>query len=243
MRRNISVLGVDGTIVGAATPEFDNAGRWAGQLRVDEPMCEQVAQSDSKSIDYDVWRKLAQRCDYWLSQADTAGVSITHGSSTLDETAYFLHRVLACSEKPVVVTCAMRPATSLSEDQPQNLADAFVVASTPRARGVVVVCDGAIHGALDVLKQHTSRLDSFVSGGAGPIGFVKGNRVELVRSWPTPEPDAAVVFNRWMSATRWPRVEIVVNHAGNDGWIVRALIRDGVAGIAAAGTGNGPLQE
>jgi L-asparaginase len=253
MRMKIAVLGTGGAIAGVAVATDDKAEPPAVQPNVDgllrsisipggrDLVCEQVAQIDSRNMDFEVWRRLALRCEHWLAQDNIAGVVITHGTDTLEETSYFLHRALRCSSKPVVLTCAIRPVTSLSPDGPQNLSDAFVVTATPGARGVMVVCGGAIHSALDVVKQHTSSLNAFSSGDAGPIGYVENNEVRLVREWPNPPSDAAIAFSRWTQATRWPRVEIVMNHAGNDGGIVRALIREGALGIVAAGTGNGTL--
>jgi len=230
----MAVLGMGGTIAGAAASKTNNAGYVAAQLSVESLLqtvalphnwtlvSEQVAQIDSKSMDYELWRSLALRCEHWLAQDDIGGVVITHGTDTLEETAYFLHRVLPCHSKPVVLTCAMRPATSLSPDGPQNLNDALVVASTSGARGVVVVCGGAVHGAMDVLKQHTSHVDAFSSGDAGPVGYVENNGLRLLREWPAPPSGAAIAFGRWASTKHWPRVEIVLNHTGNEGEVVRA---------------------
>ncbi len=86
--------------------------------------------------------------------------------------------------KPVVITCAMRPATALAPDGPQNLVDAFTVARLPGARGVMAVCAGVVHGAAEVRKVHTYRLDAFGSGDAGPLGYVEAGRVRQLRAWP-----------------------------------------------------------
>ena len=145
-----------------------------------------MAQVDSKDMSFEIWRQLALRCDHWLAQEDVGGVVITHGTDTLEETAYFLHAVLAPRKKPVVLTCAMRPATAFMPDGPQNLLDAIAVASAPGARGVVAVCAGVIHSALDVAKRHTYRLDAFSSGDAGPVGYVEEGQLRLLRDWPTP---------------------------------------------------------
>jgi L-asparaginase len=180
--KKIVILGTGGTIAGTASAAHDNIGYTAAQLGIAELLgsvaglqklplvTEQVAQIDSKDMDFDTWAQLALRCAHWLGHADVAGVVITHGTDTLEETAFFLQAVLAPA-KPLVLTCAMRPATAVAPDGPQNLLDAVAVASTAGARGVVAVCAGTIHAALDVAKQHTYRVDAFSSGDAGPIGY------------------------------------------------------------------------
>ena len=250
--KKIAVLATGGTIAGTAAQAQDNIGYAAAQIGIQELLAavpalaslplaaEQVAQIDSKDMSLDVWRKLALRCSHWLARDDVGGVVITHGTDTLEETAYFLHAVLAPA-KPVVLTCAMRPASAMAPDGPQNLLDAVAVAKAPGARGVVAVCAGAIHGALDVAKQHTYRLDAFSSGDAGPIGYVEEGELRLLRAWPPRDGQAAERLNKYAEAQRWPRVEIVMNHVGAGGAIVDALVAQGVDGLVIAGTGNGSV--
>lgn len=246
------VLATGGTIAGRADTPCDNLGYTAAQLGIDALLAsdpalaglplaaQQVAQIDSKDMGFSVWRDLATRCSEHLAQDGVAGLVITHGTDTLEETAYFLQRVLAPA-KPVVLTCAMRPATALAPDGPQNLRDAIAVAMTPGACGVLAVCAGSIHGALDVAKQHTYRLDAFSSGDAGLIGYVEEGAVRQLREWPARGSDARELFARFVGAARWPRVEIVLNHVGADGRIVDALAACGVEGLVVAGTGNGSM--
>src|SRR5512139_2308283 len=132
----IVVLGTGGTIAGTATGAGDSRNYRAAQLAVGELLAglprpggcevlsEQVAQVDSKDMDLAVWQQLLQRCLHWLAQPEVRGLVITHGTDTLEETAYLLQTVLA-PRKPVVLTCAMRPATALDADGPQNLLDAL----------------------------------------------------------------------------------------------------------------------
>jgi L-asparaginase len=241
-------------MAGTAQSADDNVGYTAAQLGIGELLAavpalkglpleaEQVAQVDSKDMSFDIWRNLALRCAHWLAQDDVAGLVITHGTDTVEETAYFLHAVLAPA-KPVVLTCAMRPATALMADGPQNLVDALAVASAPGARGVVVVCAGTIHGARDITKQHSYRVDAFSSGDAGPIGHVEEGGVRLLREWPGQDPQAAARYQKVAVARHWPRVEIVMNHAGADGAVVRALQAQGVDGLVVAATGNGTVHQ
>lgn len=105
---------------------------------------------------------------------------ITHGTNTLEETAYFLQRVLAPAN-PVVLVAAMRPATSVQADGPQNLLDALLVARTPGARGVVAMLAGAAHSALDVRKLHPYRLDAFGSGDACALANIEAGQVRRHR--------------------------------------------------------------
>jgi len=250
--QKIAILATGGTIAGTSPVPGDNLGYTAAQLRVEDLVAsvpalaglplvpEQVAQVDSKDMTFEIWRDLAQRCSHWLAQPDVAGVVVTHGTDTLEETAFLLQAVLAPA-KPVVLTCAMRPATALAPDGPQNLLDAVSLAAWPGARGVVAVCAGTIHGARDVAKRHPYRLDAFGSGDAGPIGYVEERRVRLLRDWPELVGNAPARLRKFVQAKRWPRVEIVMSHAGAGGAIVQALLDQGVDGIVVAGSGNGSV--
>ena len=251
----IVVLGTGGTIAGTAASAQDNVGYTAAQIGIAQLLAtvpalatlsletEQVAQVDSKDMDVDVWQRLVARCAHWLAQPDVAGIVVTHGTDTIEETAWLLQTVLA-PVKPVVLTCAMRPATSLAADGPQNLLDAVTVARWPGAQGVVVVCAGVVHGAADVQKVHPYRLDPFASGDAGPLGYVEEKHVRLVRNWPQVTVEwTSSAINTIANAAQWPQVEIVTSHAGNHGATVRALMAQGVDGIVVAGTGNGTLHK
>ena len=259
------VLATGGTIAGTAASADDSVGYCAAQLGVGELLQaaavrsgatydvigEEVARVDSKDMDFAVWRHLLQRVGHWLARADVRSVVVTHGTDTLEETAWFLHLALDArmlSTKPVVLTCAMRPATSSAADGPQNLRDAVAVAACPEARGVLAVCAGVVHGATDVQKAHTYRLDAFDSGDAGPLGYVEDGGLRMVRAWPDPpQVRAWATAEAIGSAEHWPRVEIIMNHVGMDGAIVPALLAHGerscnpVHGLVVAGTGNGSL--
>lgn len=260
--QKIVVLGTGGTIAGTSSQAGDSVGYAAAQLGVGQLLAaipglqealhedvlevEQVAQIDSKDMSPEVWLALAQRCAYWLEQREVRGIVITHGTDTLEETAWWLHSVLPADRMaavPVVLTCAMRPATALAPDGPQNLLDAVTVAQAAGAHGVVAVCAGVIHGAREVQKVHTYRLDAFSSGDAGPVGYVEAGRLRLARSWPSAHArlQPGDVLQRLAAAPSWPRVEIVLSHAGAGGALVDALVQQGVPGLVVAGTGNGTL--
>ena len=251
------VLGTGGTIAGTAAHAGDHTGYRAGQLGVQALLdavpglaealhgealqAEQVAQLDSKDMDHATWQALAQRCQHWLAQPEVGGLVITHGTDTLEETAWFLQQVLA-SDKPVVLTCAMRPATALAADGPQNLRDALAVARAPEARGVLVVCAGRIHSARAVQKVHPYRLDAFSSGEAGPCGWVEQGQARWAHSLAPQAPQhaqAGAALSR--PVADWPWVAVLHSHAGADVRQVQALVAAGVRGLVVAGTGNGTL--
>jgi L-asparaginase len=255
--QHLVILGTGGTIAGRAANASDNIGYTAGQVGISELLAaipalpdaglviaEQVAQIDSKDMSFAVWAALAGRVSHFLAQPEVQGIVITHGTDTLEETAYFLQRV--CNPaKPVVLTCSMRPATALAPDGPQNLLDAMSVARHAGAQGVVAVCAGTIHSALDVQKVHTYQLDAFSSCDAGPLGYVEEGAVRLLRNWPSAQVGRALSaienIARLASLDEWPRVEIVMNYAGASGAVVDALLAQRVQGLVVAGTGNGSL--
>ena len=249
--RKIVVLGTGGTLAGTSATPGDNVGYKAAQLGIAQLLAaipalgsvaiesEQVAQVDSKDMTFAIWRELAARCALALAREDVAGIVITHGTDTIEETSFFLQEVLAPT-KPVAMTCAMRPATAASPDGPQNIVDAVAVASSQQARGVTVVCAGVIHDARDVAKVHNFRLDPFSSADEGPVGYVEDGKLRLVRAWPPVSPRPPLL-GRVEAAAQWPRVEIVFSHAGATGETVQALVAHGVQGIVVAATGNGSV--
>lgn len=256
---HVVVLGTGGTISGRAHVSGDNVGYTTGEVAVSELIdglevpgvalsAEQVANIDSKDMDIGVWRALAQRCAHWLAQDEVTGVVVTHGTDTLEETAFFLHELLPAS-KPVVLTCAMRPASALVPDGPQNIRDAVTLAATPGAQGVSVVCAGTVHGAPDVQKVHPYRLDAFSSGDMGPIGYIEEGRLRQARNWPTAPAGRAQAAMKNIAPTEfWPRVEIVTSHAGAGASLVDLLVQereagaaDAVQGLVVAATGNGSV--
>lgn len=257
--KKVVVLGTGGTIAGRSSSVEDLVGYTAGVIPVDDLVAglplpegfgielEQVAQVDSKDMTLAVWQRLGQRLEHHLARPQVQGVVITHGTDTLEETAWFLHRVLAPA-KPVVMTCAMRPATALAPDGPQNLSDALRVAADGRVRGVVLVCAGWVHAAEHVAKVHTWQLDAFDSGDAGPLGAVEAGALRLFRQPDTGQADPAL-WAKVQAAQALPRVELVFSHADVQGHLVRSLLAyraSGVPtlrGLVVAGTGNGTVHE
>lgn len=243
------VLGTGGTIAGTAAHATDNVGYQAAQLGVATLVATvpalagvplealQVAQLDSKDMSHAVWQRLAQRVAADLARPEVGGVVVTHGTDTLEETAYFLHRVLAPA-RPVVLTAAMRPATSLQADGPQNLLDAVTLAREPGARGVLVVLGGRVFAADGLRKADAYRLDAF----EGPeVARIEEGRVRPMAPWPT---GAALGLDRIATPVeRWPRVAWLTSHAGTDGALVDAALAAGFDGLVVAGTGNGTVHD
>ena len=248
----IVILGTGGTIAGTAADPDDHVGYTAAQLGIDTLVAavpalagldlesEQVAQLDSKDMDFATWQRLARRVAHHLARDEVGGVVVTHGTDTMEETAYFLQRVLAPA-KPVVLTGAMRPATARDADGPRNLADAVTLARDGRVVGVSVVMAGRAWAAAEVRKRHTRSLQAFDAGAAEPLALIEPGQATSVRaSTPASLPGLGLACLETEVAT-WPRVEIVLNHAGADGRSVDLMSGHGVAGWIAAGTGNGNL--
>jgi L-asparaginase type II len=182
-KARIVIVATGGTIAGSAE-STTAAGYQSGAVAVDVLIAAvpqmkkfadvtgvQVASVGSQDMNDELWIKLATEVNRLLGQPDVDGVAITHGTDTMEETAYFLNLVVK-SDKPVVLTGSMRPSTSLSADGPLNIYNAVGVASDPRAkgRGVLVVANDDIHGARAVTKRHTTDVETFVSPEAGLIG-------------------------------------------------------------------------
>jgi L-asparaginase len=249
----VVVLGTGGTIAGTADSATDSVGYRAASLGVDALLaavpplagwpieCQQLAQVDSKDMELALWLALRAALQRELQRPEVAGVVITHGTDTLEETAYFLHRVLAPA-KPVVLTAAMRPATSLQADGPQNLLDAVTLARTGDAAGVRVVLGGQVFGAADLRKQHPWRIAAFGAGDAGTLGLIQDGVPQSFRQPPLAVPHVAA-DTLPDEAEAWPRVEIVTSHAGARGAVIDALVAAGTQGIVIAGTGNGSVHE
>ncbi|MBB3192944.1 asparaginase [Roseateles terrae] len=249
----IVIIGTGGTIAGASGSATDNVGYKAGQLSVGSLVAavpalqsasleaEQLAQLDSKDMDEGTWARLARRVQHHLDRDDVRGIVITHGTDTLEETAYLLQRVLA-PRKPVVLTAAMRPATALQADGPQNLLDAVSLAQTAGAQGVVAVVAGQVLHGLEIRKTHTYRLDAFQPGpDTGLLGVMEEGVVRQFRDWPTGEALGATLLPE--AADAWPWVEVLASHGGARAQAVQAWQQAGLKGLVLACTGNGTIHQ
>jgi L-asparaginase len=247
----VVILGTGGTIAGASAVAGDNVGYTAAQRSVADLLAavpalagapieaHQVAQLDSKDMDAATWQALARTVVAQLARPEVQGVVVTHGTDTLEETAWLLQQVLAPA-KPVVLVAAMRPATALAADGPQNLLDAVAVARTPGAQGVVAVLAGRVHAAGAVRKVHPYRADAFDSGESGVLGVVEEGVLRRFRDWPAADAPLGVQLLETDPAG-WPWVEVITSHAAARGDGVRALLAAGVQGLVVAATGNGSV--
>ena len=248
----VVIVATGGTIAGSAE-STTSAGYKSGAVAVDTLIAAvpqmksfadvtgvQVASVGSQDMNDEIWLKLAGEVNRLLAQPDVDGVAITHGTDTMEETAYFLNLVVK-SDKPVVLTGSMRPSTSLSADGPLNIYNAVGVASDPRARGrgVLVVANDDIHSARAITKRHTTDVQTFVSPEAGLIGVCLFDSRDFVRM-PARAHTTATPFKVAVGQTM-PRVDIIYAHAGMSPDLIDAAVTNGAKGLVIAGVGDGNM--
>ncbi|WP_372621051.1 asparaginase [Falsiroseomonas sp.] len=246
----IAVIGTGGTIASQGsgpldTQDYASSGRpilTAEELVAGVPALAEVAEVvpvpfaniPSTAIGWAEWQALlASIAATRAAHPDLAGIVVTHGTATLEETAYFLSLTMP-NELPIVVTGAQRPFTGLSSDGPMNLVAAVRVAGDPQSRGLgaLVVLNEEIHAAREVTKTSTGRLQTFRSPDVGALGHVDADRISLWRR-PTRLLPAGERFDIAGIATP-PRVDVTYSVAGADGVAVRAFLGAGAQGIVAA---------
>ncbi len=246
----VVILATGGTIAGVQ-PKEGEAGYRSGAVSIDslvraapglEKLAtikgEQIASIGSQDMNDFVWVKLAKKAAELLAAPDVDGLVVTHGTDTLEETAYFLGLVLQ-SDKPVVVVGSMRPSTELSAEGPSNLYNAVALAADPaaRGRGVLVVANDLAHAARFVVKTNTTSVQTFVSAGRSPVAEVlKGTKTAYLL--PAAFTASKGHFNTTGIDAR-PRVDIVYAHENADGAPVNAAVAAGAKGIVLAGVGDG----
>lgn len=184
----------------------------------------------SGGINAKILLKLAQDVNEWLAKPEAAGAVITHGTTTLEETAYFLNLTIK-SDKPVVVVGAMRPFTAVSRDGPFNLLNAVRVAGTPTARGngVMILLNDEINAARDTTKTNTYRVDTFVARDMGPLGYADSDRVVFYRK-PTYRHTTKSEFDV-SSLKDLPRVDVTYVYQESDGTAIDAFVAAGAKGV------------
>ena len=252
--KRLLVLATGGTIAGAGADAMQLNHYEAGALGVDALVnavpdvqnlahldLEQIANVDSADLEFAHWCRLVERIrEAFADDPELAGVVITHGTNTLEETAWLL-QLLIDDPRPVVLVGAMRPATALSADGPLNLLQAIQVAvsSAARCQGVLVVMDGQIHAAKAVTKISTQGVSAFASPGSGPLGWVDDDGVHL----PAVPESRPKPFAQLQLPKHWPGVAIVYGCVDPSVDGITALLGAGVEGLVFTGTGAGQLSE
>ncbi|EKF34795.1 type II asparaginase [Bacillus xiamenensis] len=250
---NIKVLATGGTIAGSSDSDTDTTGYKSGSLGIDKVIDsvpqlkdianvtgEQVANVGSENVDNALLLKLAKRVNQLLNDDEVDGIVVTHGTDTLEETAYFLHLVVK-SDKPVVVVGSMRPASAISADGPLNLYHAVKIASTKEAKGkgVMVTLNDRIASARFITKTNTTTTDSFKSLEQGYIGEVAGEVVSFYNE-PTRKHTADSEFDI-SKLKELPQVDILYGYQNDQKYMYDAAVKAGAKGIVVAAAGNGTM--
>ena len=247
---NVRILATGGTIAGAQ-PKPGDVGYKAGAFSIETLIKavpglsdlatvsgEQIASIGSQDMNDAVWIKLARRVNEVLADPAVAGVVITHGTDTMEETGYFLNLVTK-SDKPVVLVGSMRPATAVSADGPMNLYNAVAVATSKeaRGRGALVVLNDVIHYAREATKTNTTSLETFHSPNRGAAGLVLFGKPRWFAK-PSWRHTVESVFAGAVPDTL-PRVDIVYAYANVGPELANAAIAAGAKGLVLAGVGDG----
>lgn len=253
--KKIRILATGGTIAGKAENALQMTGYESGIFSVDDLLNavpgldkvaditgEQISNIGSQDMTEDILLKLAKRCEVLLAQDDVDGIVITHGTDTMEETAYFLHLTVH-SNKPIVLVGAMRPATAISADGPLNLLNAVKVAADAHSwgKGVMVVMNDEIYCGRDVSKTNTSNAATFKAPALGAMGLIVDGK---------PTFYYASLRKHTVQSEFWitdlevlPRVDIIYTHIHEDGMLIKACIEAGAKGIVYAGSGMGSLHQ
>ena len=229
---HIVIIGTGGTIVssgasGAQMTGYSIQGLDVRSIISAVPALAEIANIDalpllnigSSNIKLSDWLKLTCTINKLAEDPKIHGFVITHGTDTMEETAFFLNLTLK-TEKPVVLTGSMRPATAISADGPLNLLNAVRLASSKQAwnKGVLVSLNGQIHGARDVSKTNTVSVETFCSLTSGPLGYIIGEDIDFLTQSVKPHTlSSKFHISESFKAEDFPRVEIILSHADEDG--------------------------
>jgi L-asparaginase type II len=250
---NVTILATGGTIAGTGASSTTTVGYTAATVgvqrliqavpelaKVANVSGEQVFQIASENMSNEHWLILAKRVNALLAQPNVDGIVITHGTDTMEETAYFLDLVVK-SRKPVVLVGAMRPSTAISADGPINLYNAVLLAASPEAvgKGVLVAMNDQIQAAREVTKVNTSTLDAFRTPELGMLGYIQGSKAYFYRQVVRKHTvDTEFDISK---LTVLPQVDIVYGYANMGPVAVDAFMAAGAKGIVHAGVGDGSL--
>jgi len=251
---NIVILATGGTIAGAAA-SGTQAAYTSGAVGIDTMLSavpgitklanikgEQISSVGSQDMSFEIMLKLAKRINLLLAQNDVDGIVVTHGTDTMEETAYFLNLVVK-SRKPVVLVGSMRPSTAVSADGPLNLYNAVGVAVDPNStgRGVLVVMNDWIHGAHSLTKTSTTAVQTFMSPLRGLVGVANYGKNDYYNS-PAWKHTTASEFDI-TNVSQLPRVDILYAYADMSSDLIDASVTNGAKGIVIAGVGNGNMNK
>jgi L-asparaginase len=251
---NVTVLATGGTIAGAAATGTQS-GYTSGQVTIEAMLDsvpglkdlanlkgEQVSNVGSQDMTFDILLKVAKRINELAKSPDVDGIVITHGTDTMEESAFFLNLTVK-TEKPVVMVGSMRPSTAVSADGPLNLYNAVGVAADPNAggRGVLVVMNDAIHGAHSLTKTSTTSVQTFMSPLYGQLGVAAYGKNDFFHKpeWKhTTESEFDV-----SQVTKLPRVDVIFVAEDMSPDLIDAAVEAGAKGIVTAGVGNGNMNK
>ena len=251
---NIVILATGGTIAGAAATGTQ-AAYTSGAVTIDAMITavpgirdlasikgEQISNVGSQDMSMEIMLKVGKRCNELLAKNDVDGIVITHGTDTMEETAFFLNLVVK-SAKPVVLVGSMRPSTAVSADGPLNLYNAVGVAGDPnaRGRGVMVMMNDWIHGAHSLTKTSTTAIQTFMSPLRGLVGVANYGKNDFYGIPPWKHTTASEFDIA--SVTRLPRVDIIFACADMSPDLIDASAANGAKGIVIAGVGNGNMNK
>ena len=251
--KKIVIIGTGGTIAGNAASEKELVNYSAGEKKAAELLLGipvpkdieietiELCQIDSKDMTFAILKKMAVILNDLMLREDVAGVVITHGTDTLEETGVFLNCTVTPT-KPVVLTASMRPSTALSADGPLNLLDSIMLASSDYV-GIFALINNTIYLAEEIIKSHTLKVDGFYAGDFGAIGHVYNSKVEFFRNIKHDEKMNVCLEKLPDDDKDYPWVEIVYSDVSANGQLISLLVDNGVEGFIINGTGNGTVHE
>lgn len=254
-KSRIAILGTGGTIAGFIDSTIATTGYTAGAIDIDvlikavpqirdlaDISWEQIANIDSSNMCDEIWLRLAKKIAKLFAEG-IDGVVITHGTDTMEETAYFLNLTIK-SDKPVVLVGAMRPSTAISADGPKNLYNAVALVANKEAKnkGVMVAINDKILSARGVVKTHSLNVDAFSSPDFGDLGYIVDGKVFFYNNV-TKAHTKNAPFDV-SKLTSLPKVDILYSYSNDgSGVAAKALFEHGTKGIVVAGSGVGSIHK
>jgi len=250
----VRILATGGTIAGAQTDKSEY-GYKSGTFSVDDLIAavpkmkdiaelsgEQVANIGSQDMNDEIWLKLSKRINEVLESKKYDAVVVTHGTDTMEETAFFLNLVVK-SKKPVVLVGSMRPADAVGADGPSNLYNAVATAIDPKSkgRGVLVVMNDEVHAARNVEKKNTTNVETFKSTERGPAALVNTGKLNWFE--PSGKKHTTETEFNVQKAESLPKVDIIYAYSNMNDELINAAANAGAKGIVIAGVGDGNMSQ